>query len=58
MITAFKQDESIWERRFCAALAFASPLLAARPIVEIERTMKENAYHGVWLERTEKPEGL
>ena len=58
MITAFKQDESIWERRFCAALAFASTLLAARPVAETERTMKENAYEGMWLERTEKSEGL
>ena len=58
MVTAFKQDESIWERRFCTALAFASPLLAARPTAEIERTMKENAYEGTWLERTEKSEGL
>ena len=43
-----------------AALAFslASPLLAARPVVETERMMKENAYEGMWLERTEKPEGL
>ena len=43
-----------------ATLAFslASPPLAARPVAEIERTMKENAYQGVWLERTEKPEGL
>ena len=50
MVTAFKQDESIWERRFCTALAFASPLLAARPVVETERMMNENAYQGVWLE--------
>ena len=36
-----------------AALAFslASPLLAARPVVETERMMNENAYQGVWLEK-------
>jgi hypothetical protein len=35
-----------------AALAFllASPPLAARPVVETERVMKDNAYQGVWLE--------
>ena len=40
------------------AFSLASPLLAARPVAEIERTMKENAYEGTWFERTEKPEGL
>ena len=29
----------------------ASPLLAARPVVETARMMKENAYQGVWLEK-------
>ena len=28
----------------------ASPLLAARPVAEIERITKDNAYQGVWLE--------
>ena len=32
------------------AFSLASPLLAARPVVETERMMKENAYQGVWLE--------
>ena len=32
------------------ALMLASPLLAARPVVETERMMKDNAYQGVWLE--------
>ena len=33
------------------ALMLASPLLAARQVVETERMMKENAYQGVWLEK-------
>ena len=33
-----------------ATLSFAFSLLGARPVVETERMMKENAYHGVWLE--------
>ena len=41
-----------------ALLSLPVSLLAARPVAETERMMKENAYHGVWLERTEKPEGL
>ena len=32
------------------AFSLASPLLAAQPVVETERMMKENAYQGVWLE--------
>ena len=32
------------------AFSLASPLLAARPVVETERIMKDNAYQGVWLE--------
>ena len=32
------------------ALFIASPLLAARPVMETERIMKDNAYQGVWLE--------
>ena len=35
---------------FLLAFSLASPLLAARPVVETERMMKENAYQGVWLE--------
>ena len=33
------------------AFSLASPLLAARPVVETERMMKDNAYQGVWLEK-------
>ena len=32
------------------ALLIAFPLLAARPVAETERIMKDNAYQGVWLE--------
>ena len=32
------------------ALMLAFPLLAARPVAETERIMKDNAYQGVWLE--------
>ena len=32
------------------ALFIAFPLLAARPVMETERIMKDNAYQGVWLE--------
>ena len=32
-------------------LILASACLAARPVVETERMMKENAYQGVWLEK-------
>ena len=31
-------------------LILASVCLAARPVVETERMMNENAYQGVWLE--------
>ena len=33
-----------------AVLSSALALEAARPVVETERMMKENAYQGVWLE--------
>ena len=35
---------------FLLAFSLASPLLAARPVVETERITKDNAYLGVWLE--------
>ena len=35
---------------FLLALMLASSLLAARPVAEIERITKDNAYQGVWLE--------
>ena len=41
-----------------AVLSSALALEAARSVAEIERMMKENAYEGMWLERTEKPDGL
>ena len=31
-------------------LILASACLAARPVAETERIMKDNAYQGVWLE--------
>ena len=33
-----------------AMLSLPVSLLAARPVVETERIMKDNAYQGVWLE--------
>ena len=33
------------------AIVLANACLAARPVVETERMMKENAYQGVWLEK-------
>ena len=41
-----------------SVLSSALALETVRPAAETERTMKENAYEGTWLERTEKPEGL
>ena len=34
------------------------PSSGTNSVAEIERTMKENAYEGTWLERTEISEGL
>ena len=32
------------------AVVLANACLAARPVAETERMLKENAYQGVWLE--------